>query len=643
MGAIFGCFGSPASAGEQLRRMAGALSRRSSGAAEIVVYAQGGLGHRQSRKSDASSDVRSSPGKERGIRVVLDGAIYNAPRLRLELRNEGCELQTQTNEELIGKLYEKSGKDCIRSLRGRFAVAIWDDRAQQLVLARDHVGHKPLFYAQNEHGLYFASEFRALVAAGAVPFVIDAESLSHFLSFRFVPAPHSLVKGVCKLPAAHVLVHGRGKTDVQRYWALSFEKKLGIPEDEIVDALEEKLRETIAAHLIGDARTGSFLSAGLDSGLIVATLAAILGKPFHTFSLGVDNESDEIPAARLVARKFNTVQHEAYPKDDVVRLLPAMIWHLDEPSDMVVVSKYLVAKLAAPHVGSSLSGDGGDELFAGFKRYMGIRDAQYFGYVPSPVRNGLIAPLARSFGGRRSLTGLAGKVLWLTEVTRAGGLAERYAEAVEYLRFRKEDKRELFTDSAWREVSQIDSNRILIDKVLQSDADDPVEKLLSVDYVTRLPEHLLMLDDRTGAAHGIDVPCPLADRELAEFGAALPANLKIRGRQAKYIERELAKRSLHSEIINYEKTGWSFPFSELCAGALQPFLRSVFSASRLVEDGIFRAGYIEKIVAEHQAGLVDHHIRIWMLLSIEIWYRMTADGLHYEDLTPWMERHFAGS
>jgi asparagine synthase (glutamine-hydrolysing) len=639
MTAIFGTFGTRTSSSDRLRLMADASSSRCAGPARILTHSRGALGQ---RRANAARDALPERAEARQIEVVLDGVIYNARTLREGLESAHREAAGPGDEDLIRALYERAGSECIRDLRGRFAVAIWDGRTAVLVLARDHVGHKPLFYSEKDGELTFASNLGVLLAAGVVPFAVDTESLSHFLSLRFVPPPRSLVKGISKVAPAQIVLRDDRRTATRQYWSLSFANKLAISEHDAVDALEGKLRETVAAHLEPTERAGSFLSAGLDSGLIVATIAGILRKPFHTFSLGVANASDEIPAARIVAKKFGTIQHEAYPDDDVVRLLPAMIWELQEPSDPVVVSKFFAAKLAAPHVDAAMSGDGGDELFAGFKRYLGVRDAQYFGYLPAFVRDRVIGSLARAFGGR-SVTSFAGKIEWLTAVSRAGGIGERYAEAVAYLRFRRGEKRELFSDTLWREVGDVDSNRILSDTVSRSDADDPIEKLLSADFATRLPEHLLMLDDRTGAAHGVDIVCPLADKELAELGASIPANFKIKGREAKYIQRKLAARTLPSEIVNYKKTGWSFPFSELCANRLQPFLRSVFSASRLVEHGLLRESYLQRIVAEHGSRQVDHHIRIWMLLSLEIWYRMMADGQRHEALEPWLEKHLAAT
>ncbi len=641
MAAIFGFCGDTGQAAERLGRMAEALAHRAVGQPQLLEADGAAMGARSSPHRHAAGPTPACAWQDEDLSVVIDGRLRDPGDSAGAATAEDGRDDDGGDARRLGERYRRQGAECFASLRGAFAAAIWDRRRRRLILARDHLGHKPMFHAQTDSGFHFASEARAFTDSGVMPFAVNMEALSHFLSLRFVPAPHSLVRGVAKLAPGHYLVHEDGRSTVHRYWQPSFAHKMTGGLDEVVDALEAKLRETIAAYLPGSGVAGAFLSGGLDSGLIVANMSGILGEPFGTFSLGVENDSDEVPMARLVAEKFGTRQHESYPRDDVVRMLPAMIWHLDEPSDMVVVSKYLISRMAAPHADTSLSGDGGDELFAGFMRYLGIRDAQYYGRVPAWLRNRVVGPLARAVGGRRGLYGLPGKVLWLTEVTAAGELPHRYAEAVEYLRFRRPDKKRLFTDEAWGEVAGVDSSELLIERVRESDAEDPIEKLLHTDFLTRLPEHLLMLDDRTGAAHGVDVLCPLADKELVEFATTIPADMKISGRQGKFIERKLAERVLPSEVVNFSKTGWSFPFADLCAGPLQPFLKSVFAESRMIEDGILRRDAVDRIVSEHGRRAVDHHIRIWMLLSLEIWYRMGRDGLNYEDLADWMERHLA--
>lgn len=639
MAAIFGLIGPQSKADQPIERMAASLLHRGDTFNETIESDQGVIGSRRTVPRGSLDRGQPFTAEDRTLHVVMDGVLANVAALRQVLEEMGIAVRTNSDCEVIAGLYRLLGVDCFNRLRGAFAIAIIDEPRKMLLLARDHLGHKPLFYSRTPQGLVFASEIKSILASGLIPFSLDMESLSHFLSLRFLPAPYSLVKGIDKLPPATYFVHRKNEHDMRQYWSISFATKHNLGHDQIIEGLEAKLSETISAYLRHDITTGAFLSGGLDSGLIVANMAAIQKTSFSTFSLGVADGSDEVPLARLVAQKFNTVQHESYPDENLIRLLPAMIWQIDEPSDMVLVSKYLLAQMASSKVSAAISGDGGDELFAGFMRYLGLRDAHYFGLVPSMIRDNLVIPLALAAGGRRGLRSMSGKIHWLAKVTAAGALPERYAEAVEYLRFKKVDKQRLFTADMWRAVADIDSRQLLVEKVRRSDAEDPIEKLLYTDYLTRLPEHLLMIDDRTGAAHGIEIACPLADKELVEYVSAIPANLKIRGRKAKYAERELARKVLPREVVESQKTGWSFPFAELCAGELRGFLHSVFSESRLVRDNVFSQPYMELLLAEHAGGQADHHIRIWMLLSLEIWYRIMVDDLHHSDMLPWIDRH----
>jgi len=619
--------------------MATALTHRGNGRARVIRCGDGAIGY----LPDADDGFGSCDVSEEGDSIcgLLDGNVTNADSLRGDPGAVDYEKRSASHSKLLTSLYRIHGESVFERLRGGFAAAIWDGDTRRLLLARDQVGHKPLFYCENRDGFFFASEPKALLAAGAVTFGLDLESLTHFLSLRFLPSPHTLVKGISKLAPAHFLVRQDDTVRVREYWSPTFSDKRDMPLEEMIDGLEDKLFETVASWLPRDRRTGSFLSGGLDSGLLVANMARVLDAPFDTFTLGVNDESDEVPLARLVSAKFNTVRHEFYPEQDLVRLLPSILWHTDEPSDMVALTGYLLAGMAQPHVDAVLSGDGGDEMFAGFPRFQGIRDAQYFSSMPASVRDKVITPIARRFGGRLGTKGIAGKILWLTEIAQTRSLAEQYAAAVGFLRFNHDRKRELLTDDAWRQVSHIYTKQLLIDKVSGSDAQDPVERLLHAELLTRLPEQLLMLNDRAGAAHGIDILCPLADQDFVEYVSTIPVRMKIHGRRAKYIQRKLAQRFLPDKVTNSRKTGWSYPFNELCAGALLPFLQSVFADSLLVADEILRYDSIDCLVREHASHIADHHVRIWMLLNLEIWYRMMKGGLHHEDMAPWMDAHWS--
>jgi asparagine synthase (glutamine-hydrolysing) len=596
------------------------------------------LGYIGSAAGSAEGPARGlSVGGDR-IHVCIDGFLTNATSL-LGAGEANAATTGRSDAELLGELYARHGTSIFERLKGVYAAALWDGRHERLILVKDAIGHRPVFFADAGTGFLFASEAKALVGSGAVPFALDRESLTHFLSMRFLPAPHTMYKGISKLGAGQFLIRENGRVRIHQYWTPTFGDERDISLDEMVDELDDRIAQAVRTVLPSSGKTGSFLSGGLDSGLLVANLAESLQEPFDTFSLGVNKETDEVPLARLVSKKFQTVQHESYPDEQLVRILPKLIWHTDEPSDMVAVTGFLLTRFAAPHIDVALAGDGGDELFAGFPRYRGIRDAQYFRLMPAAIRNAIIAPIASTLGGKMGPGRFSGKVAWLTKVSESESLAEQYAAAVEFLRFDHAGKQQLFTEDAWKQVSHIRSERLISDVIAACRADNPLERLLYTDLVTRLPEHLLMINDRAGAAHGVEVMCPFTDQELVEFAGSIPMSMKIRGRQSKYIERRLAQRLLPEEVVNSRKTGWSFPFAKHCAGLLLPFLRSIFSDSLLVEHDVLRLEMIESLLDEHASRTADHHIRIWMLLNLEIWYRMAVSGAHHSDLMPWLDSH----
>lgn len=639
MGAIYGCIARGGDADRYLEPMSSALRERG-GVDERRSIGDGvGLGSRVRGGSSASSRASSFASVGGATHVVMDGVLYNRRALEALLERHGMEPASRPDPEIVACLYSAMGPACIERFRGSFAIAVWDGSANELTLARDHIGEKPLFYAAVQERFFFASSARAL--AGVVDFELDVQSLSHFLSLRFLPGPHCLSKRVCKLPPAHLLTYGQDRHPaLRRYWGPSFSKKQHLGAAEAVEGLDEKLSETVAAQLVDDSRKGAFLSSGLDSGLIVANMARILHAPFPTFSLGVRDETDEIPNARLVAGRFKTLQHEHYIGVDFIRTLPAMLWHLDEPSDGVLITKFLGAHLAASDAETVMSGDGGDELFCGYPRYLGVRDARFMRLVPGLVRRHVIGALGARLAGGRGLGTLAGKVAWLSEIASAGDLPERYAEAIALLRFRAQDKRELFTARAWSQV-ELGTGTLLAEKIRESDAESPIEKLLYADLLTRLPEHLLTLNDRAGAAHGVELRAPMADKELVEFCATLPVSLKVNGREAKYIERQLAGRLLPKEIVGLRKTGLRLPLARLFAHDLHPFLRSVFDDAVLVEHDVFRGEFVHRLLEEHRRETSDHSVRLWLLLCTEIWYRMMVERTHLDQTTEWIERHLS--
>ena len=586
-----------------------------------------GLGSRRLSIIDLAEGHQPIANEDETIWIVFNGEIYNYPDLRRELLERGHAFRTHSDTEVIVHLYEEMGERCVERLKGMFAFALWDAPKQRLVLARDRIGQKPLYYAQDGDRLLFASEVKAILAAGKQAPELDLLSLHYYLSLRFIPPPRTILSHVRKLPSAHVLTFEHGDIRISRYWDLSFNHKLDLSDADYLDGMREKLVQAVNSHLISDVPIGAFLSGGLDSSMVVGIAAQDLGRHFQTFAVGVEEDDfNELPYAKMVAEHFRTDHHESMVASDLIRLLPEMIWHLDEPSDPIAACMYHAAALASRHVKVVLGGDGGDELFAGFDRYMGYRYVNAYRAIPSPLRAGLIAPLLSHVPDSFGYKSWTQKARWVHQIAALPTAAEQYAEATCFFRFSHADKLALFTDDLWREVGQIRATHAVTDYFNDGHADDPLDRMLYTDFMTRLPEHSLMLTDRMTMAHSLEARSPFLDHELVEYMAAFPGRLKIRGKQTKYLLRRLAQEYLPRTIVEREKQGFMFPIAYWFRNELYPLISQVLLESHFVRAGHFRRPAIEQMLREHRGNHVDHHVRLWMLLNLEVWHRLFVRG-----------------
>lgn len=639
MSGIFGKLGPGECDHRQLSQMSAALAHRGPDDEGIFTNERVALGCRLLRTEGPKEGNQPASNTAGDILAVMDGAIYNRGALRAELEGKGHSFAMQSDAELLAHLYEENGPDCAKRIRGHFAFAIWDNRSNRLLLARDHLGQKPLFYAETANGFYFASEIRALTSALQISPRIDLDSLDRYLSMRFIAGSGTMVRGIKKLPPAHIMMRNGEEVSTSRYWKLSFARKLNLSHDEYIEGLGEKFRETVACHLAGGG-TGAFLSGGLDSSLIVAMMAKASREPVPTFSIGfAEKDFNEIPYARMVSECFGTRQIEASTNTDLIRSLPSIIAGLGEPSDPVAASFFTASKLAAAHVKVALGGDGGNELFAGCDRYRGVLLSRYFSLIPAPIRHAVVSPLIRALPSSFGYDNLNLKLRWFERMAGTEKLGERLAEAVAFFRFNQEEKDSLLTGPIRSQLKPGRAAQDIIDRFNESDAKDPIERMVYTDYCTRLPEHLLMLVDRMGMVHGLEVRSPLVDKELVEYMATFPLNMKVRGQKSRYIWYKLAERELPEAIAKRKKRGFRFPLAYWFAVKLQPFLHSVFEDSTLIEDGIFNANYIMRVLEEHKLRLADHSWKIWMLLNLEIWYRMTIRGVSLQETEEWVDHH----
>ena len=571
--------------------------------------------------------------------LICNGEIYNSPRLRSELLKSGHEFKTATDVEVILHLYEDYGCDCVKHLQGMFAFAIWDKVRKTLMLARDHMGQKPLYFFSHNGTFAFASEVKAILAGGLVESQIDLNGLWHYVSLRFIPDQYSLFKGIQKLPAASYLIFKNDKVTINKYWNLSFKDKRIGNEDSISEGLNSLLLKTVEEHLISDVRVGAFLSGGIDSSTVAAMMAQITGEKIPTFSIGVKEQGfNELPYARMVTEKYNLESHERVVEADLIHLIPSMIYHLDEPSDPFGVGVYLVAQVASDFVKVVLSGDGGDENFAGYDRFAGNRIVDYYCLLPRWFRKTLMKKIIERIPETFGYKSLAQKAGWVNQMSLFDSGGERYAQSMSFLRFTQEAKKNLFTDATQKKIEDYDSLSKILKYFNSESVDHIVDRMLYTDLMTRMPDHLLTIVDRMSMAHSLESRSPLIDYKVVEYAASIPAEMKLRGRNLKYILKKVASRYLPRELIYREKQGFGFPIGIWMRKELRRFLEQLFKQSRFVELGIFSPAYVKTLYDEHMNGSVDHNFRLWILLNLEIWYRLYFENESIDSMREFTRR-----
>jgi asparagine synthase (glutamine-hydrolysing) len=619
---------------EEIDIMLGTLVHRGPDDSGCHVNANIGLGSRRLSIIDLETGAQPISNEDGTLWVVYNGEIYNYQALRVQLEAKGHRFHTHSDTEVIVHLYEELGEHCVEQLHGMFAFALWDEPQQKLLLARDRIGQKPLFYSRDDAEFLFGSEMKAILALHRQEPEMDPLAMHDYLSLRFIPAPHTIFKHIQKLPPAHTLVFQNGQIRLRRYWRLSFREKLTLSEPEILEALCEQIKRTLESHLISDVPVGAFLSGGLDSSLIVAILAGDLARKTKTFAIGVEeNDFDELPYARMVAEKYGTQHVEERVSANLIQSLPDMIWHLDEPSDPIAACMFQAARLASRHVKVVLGGDGGDELFAGFDRYVGGRYIDLYSLMPLSLRHGLMGPMLDRLPDSFTYKSLTQKLRWVHHLSLEATAAAQYAEATCFFRFTHEGKHALYSSHLWKELGERNSTVTITEPFNNAEADDLLDRMLYTDFVTRLPEHSLVLTDRMSMAHGLEARSPFLDHELVEFLAKVPAKIKVQNNQPKYLMRKLAANYLPAPILQREKQGFMLPIAYWFRTDLFPLVSGMLERSYFVKEGWFKKENIQRLLDEHRSHRYDHHVRLWMLLTLDLWHQLYIEGVKQEALT----------
>jgi len=579
------------------------------------------LGMRRLSIIDLGGGKQPIGNEDGSIVTVFNGEIYNFQSLREELQSRGHLLKTASDTEVIVHLYEDFGEECVQHLRGMFALAVWDATRRRLFLARDRLGIKPLYFTQTGGRLIFGSEIKAILQHPAVQANLNLEALNNFLSLKYVPSPQTMFAGIDALPPGCSLSCDESGVKVRRYWDLSFANQChGLPEEAYAEQLKELLTECVRMHLVSDVPFGAFLSGGIDSSTIVALMTEVLNEPVKTYSVGFDGDAEifsELPYARLVAKQYHTDHHEVFiGPNDLINLLGKVIWHLDQPiGDEASLANYMVAELASRDVKMVLTGEGGDELFAGYARYAGERLSRFFRFAPETAKSLALAASERIPRLRRQKIALFA-LCQSDEVTRFVNW---------FPLFNSQMKQALLSRDVKAALSGYDTRHVFAEHLARTDAKEPLNRMLYVDTKLWLPDDLLARGDKTSMATSLEARVPLLDHKLVEFAASVPQNLKVKGFARKYLLKKASEAWLPPQIIHRKKKGFPVPFALWFRREARSFLRDALSPSTVRRRGLFNPLLVEKLLSEHESGFANHTSLLYGLLSVELWQRCFMD------------------
>ncbi len=582
-----------------------------------------GLGFRRLSIIDLSGGHQPISNEDGSIWVMLNGEIYNYPELRKEMLEKGHTLTTRSDTETIVHLYEEYGEDCFARLRGMFAVVLWDSNQRKLLMARDRLGKKPLFYSADAKRVLFGSELKCLLAGDNLPRDMDPQALYDYFSFGYIPAPKTIYRSVRKvLPGHYIVVSGDGSLREQSYWKLSFGETEEHSEADWCERLRHELCEATRIRLMSDVPLGAFLSGGLDSSAVVATMARLMNQPVTTCSIGFDvPEFDESKYARQVAEQFHTHHHEQVVQPDALAIVDKLAWHYDEPfADSSAIPTYYVSGIARKYVTVALGGDGGDESFAGYRRYhFDVMENRVRARVPAGIRSSVFGPLGRCYPA----------LAWAPRIFRAKATfqslsrnpLEGYFNSISI--FRPGEKSKLFQKDFQNQLAGYDSIDVLRHHYDRADTEDPLSRIQYVDIKTYLPDDILTKVDRASMAVSLEVRAPLLDHRLMEMVARMPSSLKLRGREGKYIFKKAMEPTLPHDILYRSKQGFAVPLAHWFRDELKDMAHEAIFG---VNDGILDPKYLEKIWTDHQRGTFDRSAYLWSALMFRKWQKGFAAG-----------------
>jgi asparagine synthase (glutamine-hydrolysing) len=614
---------------EVLEKMTRTLSHRGPDGEGFYLEGAVGLGHRRLSIIDLSDAGRQPMGNEDGsVWVTFNGEIYNFLNIRTVLESRGHRFTSHTDSEVIVHAYEEWGVDCLQKFNGMFSFALWDGKQKNLWLVRDRLGIKPLFYCQLPQAVLFASEIKAILEYPSVQRQVDLQALAYFLSLNYTPAPFTLFKSIRQiLPGHFALIGMDGQVNFKEYWDVHYqEDPYTKTEQEYLEEFDQLLQDAIKLRLVSDVPFGAFLSGGIDSSTVSYWMAKNLSEPLKTFTIGFDEPSyDEVDYARRTAQTIGSVHHEQIVKAHAAEILPKIVWHSEEPTaDSSMVAVYYLSQMTRQHVTMVQSGDGADEILAGYETYPATLMQKYFLQLPGFIRKKIILPLVNSLPSSDAKVSLDAK---LKRFIAGGDMRGETVHGIWRMIFNSDERQQLL-EPVWEEPgSQSDFLDLFQQYFDKTDARHPLNRLLHVDTRLYLPNDMLVKVDRMSMAHGLEAREPFLDYRLVEFAAALPPNLKLKNlTQTKYLLKRSMQGRLPREVVWRKKVGFNVPNARWIKGDLKPLVVEALSAGNIRSMGILNQEAVNDVLQQHFSGRAENSHKIWCLLTLALWWRRFIDN-----------------